>query len=48
MRMAERHMDADEQRRAEEWADYLSWYEAERQLNEQKEKQDESNSTSLH
>jgi len=40
MRMAELHMDRDEQRQAEEWEEYLAWYEAERELNELKEKED--------
>ena len=34
MRMAELHADLDEQRQAEEWAEYLSWYEDERKLSD--------------
>lgn len=48
MRMAERHAELDEQRQADEWAAFLEWEESERQLNELQEKQDESDSTSLH
>jgi hypothetical protein len=48
--MAEHHMDREEQKRAEEWEEYLAWHEAERQLNELKEKQDvnQQDSTSVH
>lgn len=48
MRMAEQHMDQEERRRADEWSEYLAWYESERQLNELEEQQDESDRTSIH
>jgi hypothetical protein len=37
MRMAEQHMDLDEQRQADEWQEYLLWFEEERRSNEQQE-----------
>lgn len=48
MRIAERHADLDEQRQAEQWAEYLAWFESERQLSELEEKQDAKDSTSVH
>jgi hypothetical protein len=37
MRMAEHAAEMDEQKRAEEWSDYLAFEEEERRINEQQE-----------